>query len=194
MLVCSGTTIGGAIAMESYLRAIIEEFDSTQCDLDGCDQGLHNYLLYSQRLLLHNSGSASSSSDTNNSVTISTTNVNDPASGNLALKIVEHNNNESANNDHSTKQERIQRIEYFSLGYGPVNTLGLFCGFGGKGLLKKRGLIQNNDTAVPTVLNWDGMVSPAIHQIDRCHEISSALESYADLLWSLWVTSSEELI
>lgn len=44
-IVCSGTTMGGAIAIESYLRAIIEEFDTTQCDLDGCDQGLHNYLL-----------------------------------------------------------------------------------------------------------------------------------------------------
>jgi hypothetical protein len=42
--------------MESHLRAIIEEFDNSQCDLDGCDQGLHNYLLYSGRLLLRNNG------------------------------------------------------------------------------------------------------------------------------------------
>lgn len=42
--------------MESHLRAIIEEFDNSQCDLDGCDHELHNYLLYSGRLLLRNNG------------------------------------------------------------------------------------------------------------------------------------------
>lgn len=49
-ILCSGTTLGGAVAMESYLRAMIQMFDETQCLLGGCDQGHHNYLLHSGRL------------------------------------------------------------------------------------------------------------------------------------------------
>jgi len=97
--------------------------------------------------------------------------------------------------DYTTTKRRINRIEYFSLGYGPVSTVGLYCGFGGKGILKKNGLLQDtNITIAPIVLNWDGIVAPVIHQIDRCGEISSDLDSYADLLWSLWESDSADLI
>jgi len=205
IIVCSGTTMGGAVAMESYLRAIIEEFDNTQCDIDGCDQGLHNYLLYSGRLLLANGattvGTAAQSDPNNNN--IATTNVIDRTSDNnrLALKVVEHNNNNHNKNStkstpsstaiNNSKRSRINRIEFFSHGYGPVNTVGLFCGFGGKNVLQKSGMLrQNENDVLPVVLNRDGMVTPVIHQIDRCAEISNVLEREADLLWQLIVEES----
>mmetsp|Transcript_58974 Transcript_58974/g.144274 ORF Transcript_58974/g.144274 Transcript_58974/m.144274 type:complete len:587 (+) Transcript_58974:76-1836(+) len=49
---CSGTTIGGYNAIATYLTHMIESFDeSPQCNhLTGCDQGHHNFLVYSGRL------------------------------------------------------------------------------------------------------------------------------------------------
>mmetsp|Transcript_33046 Transcript_33046/g.60605 ORF Transcript_33046/g.60605 Transcript_33046/m.60605 type:complete len:314 (+) Transcript_33046:465-1406(+) len=201
-IVCSGTTLGGAVAMESYLRAIIEEFDNTQCDIDGCDQGLHNYLLYSGRLLLANGNGATADaqSDPNNK-NIATTNVLDRTNGTnrLALKVAEYSNNNdntkstasSTAIDNSKRSRRIDRIEFFSHGYGPVNTVGLFCGFGGKNALRKNGMLRRNENdVVPVVSNWDGTVTPVIHQIDRCAEIAGVLEREADLLWQLIIEGS----
>ena len=50
-VICSGSTIGNQIAIESYLRAMVYQFDSTLCKLKGCDQGFHNYLYYSGKLV-----------------------------------------------------------------------------------------------------------------------------------------------
>jgi len=41
---CSGSTIGEQVAIESYLRAMIQQFEETSCKIKGCDQGFHNYL------------------------------------------------------------------------------------------------------------------------------------------------------
>jgi hypothetical protein len=49
-IICSGSTMGQQVAMESYLRAMIAQFDETKCALKGCDQGFHNYLYYSNSL------------------------------------------------------------------------------------------------------------------------------------------------
>jgi hypothetical protein len=49
-VICSGSTIGDQIAIESYLRAMVYQFDITGCKLKGCDQGFHNYLYYSGML------------------------------------------------------------------------------------------------------------------------------------------------
>jgi hypothetical protein len=49
-VVCSGSTMGEQVAIESYLRAMVGEFDATKCKLKGCDQGFHNYLYYSKKL------------------------------------------------------------------------------------------------------------------------------------------------
>jgi hypothetical protein len=53
-VICSGSTIGDQRAIETYLRAMVKQFDDTKCKRVGCDQGLHNYLHYSGQLLLRN--------------------------------------------------------------------------------------------------------------------------------------------
>lgn len=47
---CSGSTIGEKVALESYLRAMISEFEETKCKMKGCDQGFHNYLYRMRKL------------------------------------------------------------------------------------------------------------------------------------------------
>mmetsp|Transcript_45668 Transcript_45668/g.97070 ORF Transcript_45668/g.97070 Transcript_45668/m.97070 type:complete len:721 (-) Transcript_45668:21-2183(-) len=49
-VICSGSTIGNQDAIETYLRAMVAEFDTTLCKSKGCDQGFHNYLYYSGKL------------------------------------------------------------------------------------------------------------------------------------------------
>ena len=44
--ICSGATMGEQIAFETYLRAMVNEFDETEIRLMGADQGFHNYLYY----------------------------------------------------------------------------------------------------------------------------------------------------
>eukprot|EP00553_Chaetoceros_curvisetus_P002417 CAMPEP_0204613694 /NCGR_PEP_ID=MMETSP0717-20131115/1624_1 /ASSEMBLY_ACC=CAM_ASM_000666 /TAXON_ID=230516 /ORGANISM="Chaetoceros curvisetus" /LENGTH=430 /DNA_ID=CAMNT_0051626197 /DNA_START=1 /DNA_END=1293 /DNA_ORIENTATION=- len=46
-IICSGSTMGEQIAIESYLRGMVAQFDNTKCKLKGCDQGFHNYIYYS---------------------------------------------------------------------------------------------------------------------------------------------------
>ena len=50
VIVCSGSTMGENIAIESYLRAMLLQYDETKCNLKGCDQGFHNYLYHSKTL------------------------------------------------------------------------------------------------------------------------------------------------
>ena len=42
--------MGHQDAIETYLRAMVAEFDATGCKSKGCDQGFHNYLYYSGKL------------------------------------------------------------------------------------------------------------------------------------------------
>jgi len=49
-IICSGSTIGNQDAIETYLRAMVAEYDATLCKSKGCDQGFHNYLYYSGKL------------------------------------------------------------------------------------------------------------------------------------------------
>lgn len=48
--ICSGATMGEQVALETYLRAMVNEFDETEIKLMGADQGFHNYLYYSGKL------------------------------------------------------------------------------------------------------------------------------------------------
>lgn len=48
--ICSGATMGEQIALETYLRAMVNEYDETGIKLMGADQGFHNYLYYSGKL------------------------------------------------------------------------------------------------------------------------------------------------
>lgn len=54
MVICSGSTIGNQDAIETYLRAMVAEYDATLCKQKGCDQGFHNYLYYSGKLRVDN--------------------------------------------------------------------------------------------------------------------------------------------
>ena len=49
-VICSGSTVGNQDAIETYLRAMVAQFDATLCKSKGCDQGFHNYLFYSGKL------------------------------------------------------------------------------------------------------------------------------------------------
>lgn len=46
-VICSGSTIGDAVAIEAYLRAMVAQFDNTRCKMKGCDQGMHQVIYYS---------------------------------------------------------------------------------------------------------------------------------------------------
>lgn len=48
--ICSGSTMGEQVALETYLRALTNEWDETDIVMTGADQGFHNYLYYSQKL------------------------------------------------------------------------------------------------------------------------------------------------
>lgn len=128
-------------------------------------------------------------------MSLSSTTVKDPANDKVALKIVEHNSGSTpeGNNYDLKTQQRINRIEYFSQGYGPVNTLGLLC-VEKKECLKKNGILQNgNSTFLPVVLNWDGAISPVIHQIND-PEILDNINMYGNQLWADWAANSAELV
>jgi len=48
--ICSGSTMGEQVAIETYLRAMVNEWDETDIKMTGADQGFHNYLYYSGKL------------------------------------------------------------------------------------------------------------------------------------------------
>jgi hypothetical protein len=48
--ICSGSTMGEQIAIETYLRAMVNEHDECNIRMAGSDQGFHNYLHYSGKL------------------------------------------------------------------------------------------------------------------------------------------------
>ena len=48
--ICSGSTMGEQLAIETYLRALVNEWDETDVKIKGVDQGFHNYLYYSGKL------------------------------------------------------------------------------------------------------------------------------------------------
>ncbi|KAG7354800.1 hypothetical protein IV203_004156 [Nitzschia inconspicua] len=60
-VICSGTTLGGQPAMETYTRAMVHEFDRTYCKNCGYlhDQCFHNYLVHFDRLVGANGGKIS---------------------------------------------------------------------------------------------------------------------------------------
>ncbi|GKY95624.1 hypothetical protein MPSEU_000523700 [Mayamaea pseudoterrestris] len=49
--ICSGSSMGEQVALETYLRALINEHDEGSVRMTGSDQGFHNYLYYSGKLL-----------------------------------------------------------------------------------------------------------------------------------------------
>lgn len=49
-IVCSGATMGEQVAVDAYLRAMVQESDETGTTIYGADQGFHNFLYYSGKL------------------------------------------------------------------------------------------------------------------------------------------------
>lgn len=127
--VCSGATMGEVVALETYIRAMVAESDSTGTVLAGADQGFHNFLHYS----------------------------------------------------HKFKQTAtIHSIVIFDQGQGIVNNMGALRTkpleeWGNRKILRT---VVNPEETNPrkatsyTVLNWDGSVSPVVHQFDRHRQLS----------------------
>jgi hypothetical protein len=124
--ICSGSTMGEQVAIETYLRSMVCESDETGTKLMGADQGFHNFLYYSKKL------------------------------GNA---------------------ESIRGITVFDQGRGAINNLGAMR----KAPLESWGngkiLDFHSDTNM-AVLNWDGLISPVVHQFDRHPILSKYVYKY----------------
>ena len=118
--ICSGSTMGEQVAIETYLRSMVGESDETGTKLMGADQGFHNYLYYSNKL-----GNADS----------------------------------------------IRGITVFDQGRGAINNMGAMRTAPLESWGNGKILEYHSDTDM-AVLNWDGSVSPVVHQFDR-HPIFS---------------------
>lgn len=57
-VICSGSTFGGQPAVEWYTRAMVHQWDVTNCTKYGCDQGHHNYLIGENQLVADGGGIA----------------------------------------------------------------------------------------------------------------------------------------
>jgi hypothetical protein len=125
--ICSGSTMGEQGAIETYLRALVNEWDETDIKMTGADQGFHNYLYYSGKL---------------------------------------------ANSD------TISKLVVWEQGKGIINNLGAlrtktFAEWG----------FYNEKTY--EVHNWDGTLSPVVHQWDRdkhlhAHYVRDLFKKWAD--------------
>ena len=49
-ILVASAVVGGQPAVETYCRAMMEDFELTECQVYGCEQGNHNYLFWSSRL------------------------------------------------------------------------------------------------------------------------------------------------
>jgi len=49
--VCAGTIVGGQAAIETFGRAMVNQWDTTQCKAYGCDQGHVNFLVHGNFLV-----------------------------------------------------------------------------------------------------------------------------------------------
>lgn len=116
-VICSGSTIGDAVAIESYLRVMVKQFDDTKCKATGCDQGFHNYVYYYH--LLEN------------------------AMG-------------------------ISKVTVYPQGRGAINNLAAMR----IKPLREWGVLDKDNL----VLNWDGSISPVVHQFDRDDELKKMMK------------------
>jgi hypothetical protein len=107
--ICSGSTMGEQVAIETYLRALINEWDETDIKMTGADQGFHNYLYYSGKL---------------------------------------------------TNSATISKLVVWEQGKGIINNLGAL-------RTKKFSEWGFYNEATSEVFNWDGTLSPVVHQYDR---------------------------
>ena len=107
--ICSGSTMGEQLAIETYLRAMVNEWDETDIKMTGADQGFHNYLYYSGKL---------------------------------------------------ANSETISRLVVWEQGKGIINNLGALR----TKAFSEWGFYNEENSKV---YNWDGELSPVVHQYDR---------------------------
>jgi hypothetical protein len=126
--ICSGSTMGEQIAIETYLRAMVGESDETKTVKMGADQGFHNYLYYSNKL---------------------------------------------------ANAKGIRKILIQDQGYGIINNLGALrtkeLNEWGNGKILDvlpHGEKNPKNIVAHNVLNWDGTLSPVVHQFDRHTELT----------------------
>ena len=123
--------MGEQVAIETYLRSMVGESDETGTKLMGADQGFHNYLYYSNKLV---------------------------------------------------NADTISRIIVFDQGRGAINNMGAMR----TAPLEEWGnghiLDQQSNTSM-TVLNWDGSISPVVHQFDRHQVLAKYVYKYQTSLF-----------
>ena len=157
-VLCSGTTIGGYNAIATYLIHMIRSFDeSPQCNhVTGCDQGHHNFLVYSG-LLTHKS------TTTDEVYRIQGSLLPSPISkiivGKQGYSIVNTLGLLAKREDIHHKGEQI---------ITPLRSLGIL------------------DNETDHVLNWDGSLSPVFHQYDRDRELKSIIDQRGKNLVRQW--------
>ncbi|CAJ1942422.1 unnamed protein product [Cylindrotheca closterium] len=123
--ICSGSTMGEQVAIETYLRAMVNEWDETDIKMTGADQGFHNYIYYSSKL---------------------------------------------------ASAETIKRLVVWEQGKGIINNLGAL-------RTKKFEEWGFYDTETSDVYNWDGRLSPVVHQYDRDNHLHNHIvrERFKDM-------------
>jgi hypothetical protein len=118
-IICSGTTLGGKIAMEAYLRAMIQLYDENPCTLKGCDQGYHQILIHTG-ILQQRSGRG------------------------LLLDAALTDGDPHLFS--SSMLRRIESIEFQTLGSSFISTLAMFCIYHQP--LRSNGLLDNTTDTV----------------------------------------------
>lgn len=115
--ICSGSTMGEQQAIETYLRAMVNEWDENDIKMTGADQGFHNYLYYSGKLM------------------------NSPS---------------------------ISKLVVWEQGKGIINNMGAL-------RTQKFSEWGIYDEATAQVYNWDGTLSPVVHQYDRDNHLHNEI-------------------
>eukprot|EP00934_Nitzschia_sp_Nitz4_P002243 Nitzschia sp. Nitz4//scaffold88_size82704//6405//7754//NITZ4_005280-RA/size82704-augustus-gene-0.76-mRNA-1//1//CDS//3329559458//2243//frame0 len=123
--ICSGSTMGEQQAIETYLRALVNEWDEADTHMTGADQGFHNYLYYSGKLL--NSAS-------------------------------------------------IDKLVVWEQGKGIINNVGAL-------RTKKFSEWGFYDEEDAVVYNWDGTISPVVHQYDRDNHLHNVVVRHWHVDW-----------
>jgi hypothetical protein len=187
--ICSGATMGEQVAVSEYLRAMVAESDETKTVLMGADQGFHNFLYYRfvNIVLLSNViDVCRNSQSVAEPLRGNCSEARDDVHGAFAFRYVcarsrlhivgfffsfshvyvsitttfFHYSHKLSN------ANRIHDIVVFDQGTGIVNNMGAMR----TAPLEEWGngrMVQDSEGHLTHVLNWDGTVSPVVHQFDR---------------------------
>lgn len=182
--ICSGSTMGEQVAVETYLRALINEHDEAHVKMAGSDQGFHNvsieyvctrFLL--QLLKLHNDIRSSS---TPASLTLSAA-LGYSFLFSLSLSQYLYYSRKLANAD------AINRIVLWDQGRGIINNVGAL-----RTMPLEDWKIYNDTTH--EVFQWDlQTLSPVVHQWDRDKQLHAWMNGKRHRAWSAeWLERQQQ--